>query len=109
MLSFCAPSFSRFFSKQLQIQPLGPRVLIQVESNAEKVGKLFVPETAQQQSNQGVVKAVGPGRFENGKLIPSTLKVGDRVLLPQFGGQVVKFEKKEYTIIDEEAILAVFE
>lgn len=110
MLGFCKNSFSRFFAKGLAIQPLGARVLIELDRmNTEKIGSLIVPQTAQKESNQGFVKAVGPGDYVDGKLVPTTLKVGDKVLLPQYGGQVVKFNKKEYTIIDENAILAVFE
>lgn len=110
MLSFCKGSFTRFFAKELSIVPIGSRVLVELDnSSKEKVGNLFVPETAQQESNQGFVKAVGKGRYEEGKFIPTTLKVGDKVLMPKFGGQVVKLNKKEYTIIDEDAILAVFD
>ncbi|KAK8895596.1 hypothetical protein M9Y10_024066 [Tritrichomonas musculus] len=110
MLSFCKSSFARFFTKELSIQPIGSRILVELDrSNQEKVGGIYVPQTAQQESNQGIVKAVGPGRYEDGKLVPTTLKVGNKVLMPKFGGQVVKLNKKEYTIIDEDAILAVFE
>jgi chaperonin GroES len=39
----------------------------------------------------GVVVEAGPGnRAENGVLVPLTVKVGDNVLLPEYGGQKVK-------------------
>jgi chaperonin GroES len=41
--------------------------------------------------NHGVVLEVGPGSHDsNGKLVPMSLKVGDTVLLPEFGGTTVK-------------------
>ena len=39
----------------------------------------------------------------------NALKVGQRVLMPTFGGQKVKIQKEEYTIVDEESILGIFE
>ena len=69
---------------------------------------LFIPESAQQEINQGTVLAVGKGRRVDNKIIPMTIKVGQRVLIPQYGGQVVKLNDKNYTIIDEEMVLGVF-
>ncbi len=41
--------------------------------------------------------AVGPGeRDRDGKLIPVSLKEGDTVLLPEYGGTEVKLAEKEY-------------
>jgi len=100
--------FSKFAS--LNIKPLGTRVVIELEKSIkEKVGNLYVPESAQQKTNQGTIRAIGTGRVYKGKNIPMVVSVGQKVLLPQFGGQVVKIGKEEYTVISEEDILAVFE
>lgn len=41
--------------------------------------------------------AVGPGaRDRAGNLIPVSVKEGDNVLLPEFGGTQVKLGEKEY-------------
>ena len=109
MLSVCGSTFGRLFAKPINIQPLGARVLIELDKNkSEKVGSLYVPQGAQEQVNQGKVVAVGQGAIVDGKRLPMTLQVGQKVLMPTFGGQVVKYENKEYTIIDEENILAIF-
>lgn len=48
------------------------------------------------QLNSGKVMAVGPGtRDKDGNLIPVTLKEGDCVLLPEYGGTEVKLGDKE--------------
>jgi chaperonin GroES len=109
MLARSGSSLSRFFAKALGVKPLGARVLIELEKAADKVGSLYVPQSAQQQTNQGTVLAVGPGALVDGKRVPVAVKVGQRVLLPQFGGQIVKLSKDEYTIIDESNLLAVFD
>jgi hypothetical protein len=49
------------------------------------------------QLNSGKVIAVGPGsRDKAGNLIPVSVKEGDHVLLPEYGGTQVKLEDKEY-------------
>lgn len=48
------------------------------------------------QLNSGRVVAVGPGhRDREGKLVPVSVKKGDTVLLPVFGGTEVKLDYKE--------------
>lgn len=44
--------------------------------------------------------AVGPGaRDRAGNLIPVSVKEGDNVLLPEFGGTQVKLGEKEYVLV----------
>lgn len=49
------------------------------------------------QVNKAAVVAVGPGRrnLTNGELIPVSVKEGDNVLLPEYGGQTIKLESQE--------------
>lgn len=48
------------------------------------------------QVNEGVVLAVGPGRRTmQGELISPSVKEGDKVLLPDYGGAMVKLGDKE--------------
>ncbi len=43
-----------------------------------------------------MVLAVGPGRrTKDGDLIPMGVKEGDKVLLPEYGGNMVKLDQKE--------------
>ena len=49
------------------------------------------------QLNTGKVVVVGPGaRDKDGKLVPVTLKEGETVLLPEYGGTEVKLGEKEW-------------
>ena len=51
--------------------------------------------------------ATGPGlRTSEGVTIPMTLKAGDRVLLPTFGGSEMKLDDKEVTMYSEDEIVA---
>jgi len=46
---------------------------------------------------EGRVIAAGPGRRSalSGDLVPPSVKEGDTVLLPEYGGQVLKLDSKE--------------
>ncbi|CAF2108881.1 unnamed protein product, partial [Brassica oleracea] len=58
------------------------------------------------QLNSGKVIAVGPGsRDKDGKLIPVSVKEGDTVLLPEYGGTQVKLGEKEYHLFRDEDVL----
>jgi hypothetical protein len=57
---------------------------------------LFVFNCLIIQLQSGKVVAVGPGaRDRDGKLIPVSVKEGEAVLLPDFGGTEVKLGDKE--------------
>lgn len=48
------------------------------------------------QLNSGKVIAVGPGAWDkDGKIIPVSVKEGEMVLLPEYGGTEVKLGEKE--------------
>ena len=49
------------------------------------------------QAQEGMVVAVGPGRrnLQSGEVMPVSVKEGDKVLLPEYGGQVLKLDDKE--------------
>jgi len=42
-------------------------------------------------------------------LIPFTVKVGDTILMPKYGGTEIKIDDKEYQIMREEDILGILE
>lgn len=95
-----------------RVIPLLDRILIQrAEALTQSKGGIVIPESAQSKVSQGTVVAVGPGgRNKNGDLIPISLNVGDKVLLPEFGGTKVKLDDdKEYHLFRENDILAKLE
>ena len=93
----------------MSIQPLKDRVLVEPLKEAEvKKGGIIIPDTAKEKPTEGEVIALGTGKEdENGKKIPFTVKKGDKVLMPKYGGTEVKYEGKEYQILREEDIIAI--
>jgi chaperonin GroES len=92
------------------IKPLGDRVLIEtLGEEIQKQGSLYIPDTAKEKPQEGKVKAVGKGRYEDGKLVPLDVKVGDKVLYGKYSGTEIKHDGKEYLIVRESDILAVLD
>ena len=60
--------------------------------------------------NYGVILEAGPGVFDNnGKVVPMGVKVGDTVMLPEYGGQKVKLNEQELFIFKDSDIIAKME
>ncbi|MBW7857773.1 MAG: co-chaperone GroES [Leptonema sp. (in: Bacteria)] len=92
----------------MNIKPLSDRVVISPLENAEeKVGSIYIPDTAKEKPQEGEIVAVGPGKTEDGKLIAMTVKVGDRVLYGKYAGTEIKKDGKELLIVRESDILAI--
>jgi chaperonin GroES len=92
----------------MNIKPLGDRVVIKPLTNeAEKIGSLFVPDSAKEKPQEGKIEAVGPGKREGDKLIPLEVKVGDRVLYGKYSGTEIKSEGIDYLIVRESDVLAI--
>lgn len=54
--------------------------------------------------------AVGPGEKDvTGTMHPTTLKTGDQVLLPEYGGTKVKIDDEELFLFRESDVLGKFD
>ncbi|QLL30814.1 hypothetical protein HG536_0A06290 [Torulaspora globosa] len=83
------------------IVPLLDRVLVQrVKAEAKTASGLYLPEKNVEKLNQGKVLAVGPGFTDaNGNKVTPQVKVGDNVLIPQYGGSAIKLAGDEEVIL----------
>lgn len=97
---------------KINLKPLADRVIVK-PAPAEEVtkGGIFLPDTAQEKPQRGEVVAVGPGKIseETGKVIPLTVKVGDKVLYGKYSGTEVKIDGEEYLIMRESDIFAIIQ
>ena|ERR1700733_3462621 len=91
-----------------KLRPLMNRVLIQkTEAITKTKGGILLPEKNQEQLNFGKVIAVGPGKhLENGSLRACTVKEGDTVLLPEYGGSKVTLgDEKDYFLYRDDDLM----
>jgi chaperonin GroES len=95
--------------KGVGIKPLGDRVVVKPsDSKTEKVGSLYVPDSAQEKPMQGKIVALGTGGLKkDGTVIPFEVKVGDTILYSKYGGTDVKIKGEEYLVMRESDILAI--
>jgi chaperonin GroES len=95
----------------MNIRPLHDRVVVRREEEETKsAGGIVLPGSAAEKPSKGEVIAVGPGRIlDNGDVRPIDLKVGDKVIFGQYGGNTVKIDGKELLILSETEIFGVLE
>jgi chaperonin GroES len=95
-----------------KIIPLSDHILIEPIKREEKTKSgILLPDTADKEKpEEGTVIAVGPGRkVSSGKIIPMSVKEGQKVLFTKYGPNEIKVDNKEYLIAKEEDILAIIE
>ena len=95
----------------MKVKPLYDRLLIKrVEEKEAKHGGIIIPDTAKEKPMEGKVIAVGSGRVEkDGKQIPLTVKVGDRVLFGKYAGTEIKIDDQEHVILREDEVLGIID
>ena len=91
--------------------PLANRVLVKrAEVVTKTAGGIYLPDSAQAKPNDAEIVAVGPGAKNNdGNLIAMSVSVGDKVLLPEFGGTEIKLGDDTFHLFRDEDILGKYE
>ncbi|MDB4015695.1 co-chaperone GroES [Flavobacteriaceae bacterium] len=89
---------------KINIKPLADRVLIEpAAAETQTSSGLYIPDTAKEKPQKGIVVAAGPGTKEN----PVTLSVGDTVLYGKYAGTELQHNGKDFLIMKENDILAI--
>jgi chaperonin GroES len=94
----------------LKLRPLADRVVVKpLEREEVTKSGIVLPDTVTEKPQEGVVEAVGKGRYneQTGKRIDLDVEVGDRVMYAKYAGSEVKIEDVEYLILSEKDILAI--
>jgi chaperonin GroES len=89
----------------MKVKPLADRVIVKLEKGETKSpgGKLYIPDTAQEKTQIGVVVEVGDDK-EVIKVSP-----GQKVLYDKYAGTQIKIEGAEHLILKMQDILAIIE
>ncbi len=76
----------------------------------QTAGGVYLPDSKIGKTNEGEVIAVGPGRVtEAGTKIAVSVTVGDKVLLPEYGGTSLTLGDEELSLFRDEDILGKFQ
>ncbi|MDO8564541.1 MAG: co-chaperone GroES [bacterium] len=103
-------SASKETGSKVSVRPLGDKVLVREDlrqGETKTASGIIIPESVDSDrgAKKGEVVAVGPGRFDDGKLVPMHVKIGDKVLF-QWGDKLT-IDGVEYEMVAESSILAV--
>ena len=93
---------------KVSFKPLGNRIVIEPLEGEEQLssGGIFIPDTAKEKPQDGVIVAVGPGRLtDEGNRVPMEVTVGDTVVYSKYAGTEYKEDGIEYLILREDDIL----
>lgn len=91
-----------------KLTPLHDRLLVRRVTDMESVrGGIIIPDTAKEKPQEGVVVAVGTGRYEKGQTIPLAVKEGDRVLFGKYAGSEIKIDGEELLILKEDEVFGI--
>lgn len=89
------------------------------EAAAVSAGGLYIPETAKEKPQEGIVEAIGPGALEEEKrrkkpgekkerkFVPTVVKPGDRVLYEKYAGQTYTIGSEDRVLVRERDILGI--
>ena len=87
----------------MKIKPLGDRILLKVvEAEQKTSGGIYIPQTAQEKTQEGQVVAVGDDE-------EIKVKVDDKVVYDKYAGTTIKVDGDDHLIVKNADILAVVE
>ena len=87
----------------MKVKPLGDRVLVKmVEMETKTAGGIYIPQTAQEKTQEGVVLAVGDDEAIK-------VKVNDKVLYDKYAGTTIKVGGEEQLVLKFSDVLAKVE
>ena len=93
----------------MSFKPLYDRVLVKrIEEDMSK-GGIVIPDSAKEKQSRGRVIAIGGGKVIDGNVVPLQVKPDDLVLFSQYGGNDVKINGEEFTVLREEDILGIID
>jgi Co-chaperonin GroES (HSP10) len=91
------------------IEALSNIVIVEAEVEEVSKGGILIADVGEAQKVRwGRVLKVGPGRVEDGTFVPTTVRVGDRVMFGKYAsaGEPIKIGVKEYRLFREGDLFA---
>ena len=88
----------------MKVKPLADRVMVKLEKSESKTtGGIYIPDTAQEKTQQGVVVEIGDDK----EVIK--VKAGQKVMYDKYAGTQVKINGEEHLILKMSDIIAIVE
>lgn len=98
----------------MKVQPLFDNVLIEpLEADVRTASGIILPDSAKEKPQMGKVIATGKGKVKQGPKgdehveVPMMVKPGDTVMYKKWGGNEVKVDGRDMTLVSQDDILAI--
>jgi chaperonin GroES len=96
----------------MKVNPTFDRVFVKKDDPIQtSQGGIVIPDIAQEKATTGTIIAIGLGKYaeKNGNFIPTTLKVGTKVLFHPFAGSQLQIGEEIYYNMPEADIWATID
>jgi chaperonin GroES len=88
--------------------PLHDRILVRRSEEIETTrGGIVLPDNAKEKPLQGIVEAVGDGRWEDGHRVPSPVKKGDRIVFGKYAGTEIRIDGEDFLVLRDTEVLGI--
>lgn len=92
------------------LKPLHDYVVLKKVKEEEKTQSgIILTQKAKDEPGHGIVVAVGPGKIDDGKLVPIELEKDQKVIYKKYSGTEVKDGGEDLLLIKAEDIIAIVE
>ncbi len=93
-----------------RVKPLFDNVLIKpLQAEVKTASGIILPDSVKEKPQMGEIVEVGPGKIDDGKLIPVSVKKGQKVMYKKWGGNEIKINGEELILVEEKDILAIID
>jgi len=87
----------------MKFKPLKDKVLVKPRESEEKTsGGIYIPDTAKDKTQEGIVVAVGEGEY-------MPLKLGNKVIYEGFAGTEITIKGEKHLIMSIKDVLGIVE
>jgi len=94
----------------MNFKPMGDWVLLEMVEPDKEAGGIVLSDNAQDRPCDGIVVELGTGVLDKqGNKIEFEVEIGQKVLVPRFGGEDINIEGKKYRQVKSEDIIGVYE
>ena len=107
----------------MKLKPLQDWAVIQrVEPKEKTAAGIIIPDTAKDKPTEGIVLAIGPGKFETEKgkekekekkkekkFVPTVVKPGQRIIYGKYSAREIELEGETIILVREEDVLGTVE
>ena len=90
------------------MKPVMDNIIVKPNEKTSSTTSGIITSLKEARSTSGVVIASGPGKMKNGKLIPTGVCEGDKVIWGHYDGSDTKIDGEDYIILKQDQLLAIY-